>query len=88
MGGAYYRAEPPLPPKEFHAWPTPDQLAAYREVLLILFEEYPARTTFERLDRELALEYLERGTVNTARSFAVIGGVPQERLEAVHALLF
>lgn len=88
MGGAYYRPQPPTYPRQWPIFPTPEQIGAYREVLRQLFEEYEAITVFQKVDRELALDSIKRGQVTVARSYAEMGGVPPERLEAIHALLF
>jgi len=68
-------------------WPTKEHLEVITVAYANLFRDIPC-TDWEQIDRNLCMEELNKGRYNTARAFAVSGGVPDERITAFETLLF
>jgi gamma-glutamyltranspeptidase len=60
---------------------------AYAAALEALFREYPEDKWHRLMDRKDALDYAERGYLVQARNYARSGGIPEDRLTVLEALL-
>jgi hypothetical protein len=86
MGGQY--KSPPAPGYREYSWPTLDQRGAYVAALHQLFALYPARFKWQEFERSEAISNAQRGGFVLARRDAIAGGVPEDHLTSIEALLF
>lgn len=71
-----------------YSWPSREQREAYRAALEYLFNEYPTVDAYELKYREIAIDTITSSLFFGVREAALRGGVPEERIDALEALLF
>ena len=90
MGDQYKPVSAPTYREGPFSWPSWDTREAYAAALRALYKEYPTITPYERnqqMDREDAHGYAMRGNFVAAHNYARSGGIPEDRITVLEALL-